>query len=329
MIISQTPLRISFLGGGTDFRDFYSKNKGLVLTSSIDKYVFVILNERYDEQIVINYSKKESVNSVNEIRHELVREAMIKTGVTSGIEITMIADIPAEGTGLGSSSSFTVGLLNALYMLRGHQVTAEQLAKEACEIEIDLCGKPIGKQDQYIAAYGGLCSIIFSKNEKVIIKKIGLSDNQLRTFRNNFILFYSGITRKSERILKEQKAGIINTSEYLKSIKKLGQEGQANLEKNDYSSFGILLDKNWTLKKKLASNISNPEIDLMYKKAMDAGAQGGKILGAGGGGFLLLFASPGKHDAIRKALNGYREMPFLFEKDGSKIIFNYRRYSWK
>jgi D-glycero-alpha-D-manno-heptose-7-phosphate kinase len=329
MIISQTPLRISFLGGGTDFHDYFSQHGGMVLTTTIDKYVFVILNERYDEQIVINYSKKEVVSSVDEIKHELVREAMRKTGVTGGIEITMIADIPAEGTGLGSSSSLTVGLLNALYMLTGQQVTAEQLAREACEIEIERCKKPIGLQDQYIAAYGGLCSIRFSGDENVTISKIGLSDNQLRTFRDNFILFYSGITRKSEEILKEQKSGIPAITGSLTSLKRLAAEGDEALRKNDYSSFGKLLDESWSIKKQLATSISNPEIDNMYEVAKNAGALGGKILGAGGGGFLLLFATQGKHEPIRKALKNYREMPFLFEKDGSKIIFNYRRYSWK
>jgi D-glycero-alpha-D-manno-heptose-7-phosphate kinase len=329
MIISQTPLRISFLGGGTDFEDYYKKNEGFVVSTAIDKYIFVILNERFDDYIVLNYSDKERVTSVEDIRHELVREALIKTGIKKSIEVTMIADIPSEGSGLGSSSCLTVGLLNAMYMYQGIQVTAEKLAQEACEIEINSCRKPIGKQDQYIAAYGGLCGIKFLKNNNVDVEKIILSDNQRRILGSNLLMFFTGITRKSSDILLEQKSKIKNIQKELDSIKKLAFDAKKSLYENKFHNLGNYLNKNWGYKKKFASNITNPQLDEMYKKSVNAGAKGGKILGAGGGGFLLLYCEREKQNKLRKALSQYREMPFLLEKDGSKIIFNYRRYSWK
>lgn len=331
MIISQTPLRISFLGGGTDFEDYYKKNEGFVVSTAIDKYIFVILNERFDDYIVLNYTNKERVTSVKEIKHELVREALIKTGIKKSIEVTMIADIPSEGSGLGSSSSLTVGLLNAMYMYRGIQVTAEQLAKEACEIEIKHCKKPIGKQDQYIAAYGGLCGIKFLRNEKVDVEKILLSDNERRILGSNLLMFFTGITRSSSDILSEQKERIIKnkSNRDLHGIKKLAFDARKSIYENKFQNLGDYLNKNWEYKKKLSSNITNSKLDEMYKNAIKAGATGGKILGAGGGGFLLLYCEREKQNKLRKALSKFREMPFLLEKDGSKIIFNYRRYSWK
>jgi len=329
MIISQTPLRISLFGGGTDFKDYYIKNEGCVISTTIDKYIFVIINERFDDLIVVNYSQKELVNSVSDIKHELVREAMIKTGVEKGVEITMIADIPSEGSGMGSSSSLTVGLLNALYAFQGVQVTAEHLAKEACDIEINICKKPIGKQDQYIAAYGGFCEIKFLKDDTVVVTKIPISDSNRRTFSSNLSLFFTGITRKSSSILIEQKQNIdknINDLDIIKSFAKISMNHILN---DEYEKIGYLLNESWNIKKKLSSNISNPVLDNMYSKAIDNGAIGGKILGAGGGGFLLLYCNDEDQVKLKKVFNEYREMPFIFEKDGSKIIFNYKRYSWK
>ncbi|MBM4158758.1 MAG: GHMP kinase [Ignavibacteria bacterium] len=331
MIITQTPLRISLLGGGTDFRDFYSRNTGQVLSTAIDKYIFIILKERYDDMIYVNYSQKERVNNLRKIRHSLVREAMLKTGVKGGIEITMLADIPSEGSGLGSSSSLTVGLLNAFYMYRGIQVTAEQLAEEASEIEIIKCKKPIGKQDQYIAAYGGFCCFTFQKSGKVDTKKIELTHEEKRIFGSNLLLFYTGKTRNSSDILQEQKDKI-NKNENIESllkIKNLVTEGLDSINKRDFNNLGVLINKNWTYKINLSSNISNGEISEMYNKAMKAGALGAKISGAGGGGFLLVYCERENQNKLRRILKNYREMPFLLEEDGSKVIFNYRRYSWK
>lgn len=329
MVISQTPLRLSLFGGGTDFFDFYSKYEGRVISTTIDKYIFVIINERFDDLIVINYSKKERVTSVSEINHELVREAMIKTGVSKAVEITMLADIPSEGSGMGSSSSVTVGLLNALYAYQGIQVTAEQLAREACDIEINICTKPIGKQDQYIAAYGGLCEIIFQKDDSVEVNQINMTDYDKRFLDSNLHLYFTGITRSSSDILAEQKQNIPARINELKILKSFVAEAKKHLIKNEFDKIGELLNLSWEVKKKLSSNVSNSQLDIMYQKALDAGALGGKILGAGGGGFLLVYCTSENSEKLKKSFRKYREMPFIFEKFGSKIIFNYRRYSWK
>lgn len=329
MIISQTPLRMSLFGGGTDFKDYYSKHEGYIVSTTIDKYIFVIINEKFDDDIVVNYTQKERVSSVSEIKHELVREAMIKTGVSKAVEITMIADIPSEGSGMGSSSSVTVGLLNALYAYQGIQVTAEQLAREACDIEINICKKPIGKQDQYIAAYGGLCEIIFRKDESVDVNRIKMSDYNKRLFNLNMHLFFTGITRSSSDILTEQKQNIDARIEELNMLKSLGAKAKECLINNDFDKIGELLNTSWEVKKNLSSNVSNTFLDEMYQRAMDAGALGGKILGAGGGGFLLTYCKGKNIEKLKKSFSNFREMPFIFEKDGSKIIFNYRRYSWK
>jgi len=329
MIISQTPLRISICGGGTDFREYYLKNEGFVLSTTIDKYVYVIVKERFDNLIYINYTKKEIVESVNEIQHELVREAMIKTGIDKGVEITMLADIPSEGSGLGSSSSITVGLLNAFYQFNGLQVTPEKLAREACEIEIDILDKPIGKQDQYIAAYGGLRTFKFKKDDTVETELVNLNNGNKRKLGANLLLFFTNITRKSASILGEQKKSINNKLEYHNKIKNLAFESKEALESGEIDKIGVLLAENWQLKKNLASNITNEEINRMYDRAILGSAVGGKISGAGGGGFLLTYCKRDKQDIMREAMDNYREMPFMLEPYGSKIIFNYRRYSWK
>jgi len=331
MIISQTPLRISFLGGGTDFENYYKNHGGLVVSAAIDKYIFVIIKERFDSLIVLNYSKKEIVKSVDEIEHEFVREAMKKTGIRNGVEITMIADIPSEGSGLGSSSSVVVGLLNAMYAYKGRQVTAERLAKEACDIEIKKCKKPIGKQDQYIAAYGGLCAIKFNRSGKVDVEKVQISDKDIFNLSANLFLFYTGITRKSSEILEGMKSKIsakVNI-QGLNEIKKLAVDAKHAIEAKNFDKLGTLLNQNWKHKKKLSEGISNKTLDEMYSKAIKAGASGGKIAGAGGGGFFLLYCKKQYHEALRKQLKDLKEMPYHIEQDGSKIIFNYRRYSWK
>jgi len=329
MIISQTPLRISFVGGGTDFKDFYEQEEGWIVNSAIDKYIFVIVNERFDDKIYINYSQKEIVDSVDEIKHDLVREAMRKTGVTKGIEITTLADIPSEGSGLGSSSSVTVGLLNALYHFTGNPQPPEVLAREACEIEIDILKKPIGKQDQYIAAYGGLRFFKFKADGSVEAEKIYLNNGMNRKLGSNLLLFYTGKTRKADNILCEQKENILDRLEIMRQMKMQAVELRDYLRAGDNDKVGDVFQKAWKFKKQLASKISNGDIDAMYENALDAGATGGKICGAGGGGFLMLYCPRHKQDAVRLALKDYREFPFFLEKHGSKIIFNYCRYEWK
>lgn len=329
MIISQTPLRISLSGGGTDFKDYYKDHSGFVVSTAIDKYVFVIIKERFDDLIYVNYTKKEIVNHVDEIKHELVREALKKTGLENGVEITMLADVPSEGSGLGSSSSLTVGLLNAMYAYQGKQVIAEQLAQEACEIEIDLLHKPIGKQDQYIAAQGGLRSISFNTDGSVQTHLINFPNNLKRKLGANLLLFYTNITRKSSSILQEQKESIVNKIDYHNKIKDLAIETENILKSGNIDQMGNILARNWELKKNLSSNITNEEIDKMYKTAIESRAEGGKIAGAGGGGFLLLYCKRENHDKLREAMKNYREVSFMLEPHGSKIIFNYSRYQLK
>jgi len=324
MIVVQTPLRVSFLGGGTDFDDFYLKHGGAVLSTAIDKYIFVIVKERFDDMICVNYSKRERVKKVIALRHELVREAMKLVGIDKGIEITTLADIPAEGTGLGSSSSITVGLLQALYAYRGEITPAKTLAEEACHIEIDILRKPIGRQDQYIASYGNMRFITFDKSG-VKVKKIELSPEDKKRLNDNLLLFYTGVTRKSSEILSEQKANISSSVEVLRGMQKLAFKARDAILEGELDGFGEILHKGWQLKKQLASKVSNPAIDDIYETARSAGAIGGKVSGAGGGGFILLYCRKDKQDDVTKALRGLRQLPFRFEQDGSKVIFNYRR----
>lgn len=329
MIISQTPLRISFVGGGTDLKSFYLYEDGMVLSSAIDKYVYVIVKERFDDKIYINYSVKEIVDDVSEIKHQLVREAMKKVGIERGVEITTLADVPSEGSGLGSSSSITAGLLNALYHYAGKQVTLEQIAREACEIEIDICKKPIGKQDQYIAAYGGLNKITFHSDESVSISRVPVFNTNLLILGSRLLLFYTNKTRDANVILKKQNQNTDDKRVILRKMKTFVPRLERSLKNNNFNQLGKLLHDNWLLKKTLVTTISNSEIDDMYNTAMEAGALGGKICGAGGGGFLLMYVPKAKQDNVRAALSDYRELPFMLDSFGSRIIFNVRSYSTK
>jgi len=328
MIITQTPLRISLVGGGTDFAGFYTREEGCVISVGIDKFVYVIVKERYDERIYVNYSRKEIVDSISELEHELVREAMRKTGVHRGVEITSLADIPSEGSGLGSSSSLTVGLLNALYVYQGNPRPPEQLAREACDIEVEVLGKPVGKQDQYIAAYGGLRRLVFERNGSVRVEPIAVADSLRRRLNDHLMMFYTNRTRRSEDILSEQKAGIRDSFCILQRMKSQTTETYEAIVAGHLGKIGDILDEGWRLKKSLATRISDNQIDRMYSLAISAGAQGGKICGAGGGGFLLVYCTPERQDAVRDVMKEYREMPFSLERDGSKVIFNVRREGW-
>ena len=323
MIIVQTPLRISLAGGGTDFEEYYSNHGGAVLSSAINKYVFAIVEKRFDDTIVLSYSKRENPKNIIQIKHGLIREAMKMTGVKKGIELTTLADIPSEGTGLGSSSSVTVALLHVLHSYQNELKNARELAEEACKIEIDILKSPIGKQDQYIAAYGGLRFIEFDKHVKV--ESTDISEENKQKLSDSLLLFYTGITRNSSDILNEQNANINDNLLVLKKVRELAYQGKEILENGKLDEFGELLHYSWQLKKKLASNVTNPLIDEIYEVALKAGALGGKITGAGGGGFLLLYSPKGKQDDIRNALKNFRELPFQFESEGSKVIFNYRR----
>jgi D-glycero-alpha-D-manno-heptose-7-phosphate kinase len=325
MIVTQTPLRISFLGGGTDFREFYEQEEGWVLTSAIDKYIYVVIKERFDAKIRVGYTRTEMVDNIDELQHELVRECLRKTGITKGVEISTMADIPSEGSGLGSSSTVTVGLLNAMYHYLGTPVAHERLAAEACEIEIDVLGKPIGVQDQYIAAYGGQRFIHFCNSGDITVQALAFDEGVIRKLNQNLLLFYTNVARKAESVLAEQVQNIDQRLPVLREMKQLALQAKAALRTQALDDFGILLDQSWHLKKQLASKISNNVIDDLYSAARKAGALGGKITGAGGGGFLLLYCPTQKQDDVRAALANLTELSFNLERDGSKVIFNYRR----
>ena len=328
MIITQTPLRISFAGGGTDLASYYAAREGFVVSTAIDKFAYVIVKERFDDQIYLNYMKKEIVSQVADVEHELIREAMLLAGVTGGVEVTLLSDIPSQGSGLGSSSSFTVGLLNAFHIYQGDQVTAEQLAREACEIEIDRLGKPIGKQDQYIAAYGGVRAFRFRRDEAVDVERLPLAAAQVRDLGARLHLFFTGRTRKADVILTEQKAKTADRTAELDGIKQLAEALKPELEAGRFDRLGAALHENWELKRRLASGISDAAIEDMYACARNHGALGGKICGAGGGGFLLAYCPVERQEQLVKGMKAYRAMPFALEVDGSKVIFNYRRDTW-
>lgn len=322
MIISQTPLRVSLLGGGTDFPDFFREHGGAVLALGLNKFAYVILKDRFDSDIYLNYSIKEIVSSVDEVKHDLVREAMRITGIREGVEITTLADVPSGGTGLGSSSSITVGLLNAMYAHQGIQVGAERLSREACAIEVDVLGKPIGFQDQYIAGHGGLVFVAFLKSGEVVVERLTLPADTRNRLIGNLMLFFTHRTRSADPILADQRARIPDRTEELGLLRDLAHRGRDALRAGDTDAIGLLLHENWVLKRRLSDRISAPDIDAMYEKALEAGALGGKIAGAGGGGFLLLYVPVARQAAVREAMAGFRELPSGLSRDGSRIIFN-------
>lgn len=326
MIIIQTPLRISLFGGGTDFPSFFMEEGGCVLSSAIDKYIFVTIKERFDNKLRIGYTRTEMVDEIDQISHELIRESLRLTRIERGIEITTMGDIPSEGSGLGSSSTVTIGALHAMYTFRGEIVTAERLAREACVIEIETLKKPIGIQDQYIAAYGGLRFFEFLPGGEVKSEKIKISPEAQRVLNNNFLLFFTGISRNSSSILKEQTLNMKDRITELREIKEMACEARSELERENIDNLGLLIHQSWELKKRLAGTISNGYINDIYETARRAGAIGGKITGAGGGGFLLLYVPYEHQTKVRAALNGLQELPFRLEADGTKVIFNYRRF---
>lgn len=325
MIISQTPLRISFAGGGTDFAGFYREHGGAVISSAIDKYIYVIIKSRFDTKIRVGYTRTEMVDDVDEIEHELVRECLRLTEIREGIEISTMADIPSEGSGLGSSSTVTVGLLHAMYAYKGELVTAARLAEEACRIEIDVLGKPIGKQDQYIAAYGGLRRIEFHRDGATGVSAVPIPAAGWHRLSESLMLFYTGLTRKADTILTEQRSNIQDQAETLLAMKSQVCDVEGCLLNHNMNKVGRILHAGWEMKKRLAGKISSDQIDELYERALDAGAIGGKVAGAGGGGFLLLFCPPDRQNAVRSALSDLKELPFNLENDGSKVIFNCRR----
>lgn len=326
MIIVQTPLRVSLFGGGTDFPSFFMEEGGCALSSAIDKYIFVTIKERFDDKLRVGYTKTEMVDEIDQIQHELIRESFRLTGIERGVEITTMGDIPSEGSGLGSSSTVTVGALHAMYAYQGKIVSAERLAREACAVEIEILKKPIGIQDQYIAAYGGLRFFEFLSNGEVKAEKVKISPETQRILNNNFLLFFTGVSRSSTSILKEQTGNIKDRRSELREIKKMAWQARSDIEKGNIDTLGVLMHQSWEVKKRLAGMISNGHLDKIYESARRAGAIGGKITGAGGGGFLLLYVPFEYQNNVRAALNGLQELPYRLEADGTKVIFNYRRF---
>jgi D-glycero-alpha-D-manno-heptose-7-phosphate kinase len=328
MIITQTPLRIGLLGGGTDLPSYYLENGGRVLNCAIDKYIYVIVKQRFDDDIYVNYSKKEIVSRVEDLEHELVREAMLMTGVTGGVEITTLADIPSSGTGLGSSSTVTVGLLNALFTYQGRQVSAMELAARACEIEIERCGKPIGKQDQYIAALGGIQDLRFGPGEEVTADTVSLDGDHFRSLQEQIMLFYTGITRSANGILAEQSAKVGSTKPQLDQLRDLAGFAAERLREGDVDAIGPAMRESWEAKRKLATGVANSEIDTAVSLALDAGASGVKVSGAGGGGFMLVICHMEHQRGVRRALSHMREMPVKLDRLGTRVVLNIARDIW-
>ncbi len=322
MIITRTPLRISFAGGGTDLPSFYRQYGGGAVTSAaIDRYVHVLVNTKFDRSIRVAYSRTENVERMDDLQHPLVREAMRLTGVHEAIEVHSIADIPSEGTGLGSSSTFTVGLLNALYAHRGILKDPAELAEEACRIEIDRVGGTVGKQDQYIAAFGGVQYFDFRPDDTVRVSPVPLTTLDREALSDRISLFYTGITRRAEGILRQQDSRTEANRDSLFRLRDLATEARRALLSRDWEGLGGVLDEGWQLKRGLTSGISSSEIDRSYAAARAAGAWGGKITGAGGGGFLLLLHPPERSRQIADALSPMERHPVRITPEGSRILF--------
>lgn len=313
---------MSFVGGGSDLSAFYREYGGAVVSTSINKYIYVSVNKKFDDAIRVAYSENEDVPSVEQIKHPIVREALKHLQIYGGLEITTIADIPSKGTGLGSSSTFTVGLLNALYAYKREHISKSRLALESCIVEIDFCGAPIGKQDQYSAAFGGLNLIEFHKNDLVSVHPIICLPETINKLQQNILVFYTGKTRSASEILAQQSSNLDNFK--IKAIKRmvdLTYQFANDLRKNELDGLGYILDEGWALKKSLSDDITNFEIDNWYSLAKKSGAIGGKILGAGAGGFLLLYVEPHFHSRVRKSLSMLREIDMQFEQAGSRIVY--------
>lgn len=325
MIISRTPLRISFCGGGTDLPAFYNiAGSGAVVSTSINKYIYINVNRKFDHSVRASYSITEIVESAKDIKHELIRESLDLLGIHGGIEITSIADIPSTGTGLGSSSCFTVGLLNALYAYTHRRAGQERLAREACEIEIDRLKKPIGKQDQYASAYGGLTYYQFNADGTVFAEPIHCSPKKKVELEKKLFLMYTGKVRSANGILAEQSQNSKENPDIQKILRRM--KAQADdlrdaLNEDNLDSFGELLHEGWLLKRQVASGVTNPKIDEWYETARSQGAIGGKLLGAGGGGFLLFYAYEDHHAQIKAALPELTPTPFRFDPQGTRIVY--------
>lgn len=329
MILTRAPLRIPLGGGGTDLPSYYSRFGGCVLSAAINKYVYISINRpQIDDLIRIKYSRSETVEDLDKVQHELVREAMRLAGVERGVEIVSMADVSA-GTGMGSSGSFLVALLRALHTFKREHVPPHQVADEACRIEIEMVQSPVGKQDQYIAAFGGLTCLEIASTGEVTVTPLRLSSHTLDELRNSLLLYYTGIQRRSLDILENQKRDTVESKEdvveSLHRTKRVGVEIKAALEAGDLNRFGELLDVHWRTKKRRSAKISDSRIDRWYEVARDNGALGGKLMGAGGGGFFLFYCPNDHKRRLRQAMaqEGLREMPFDFDYEGAKVLVDF------
>jgi D-glycero-alpha-D-manno-heptose-7-phosphate kinase len=322
VIISKTPLRVSFVGGGTDLPDFCDKHGGAVVSSAVDKWIRVIVASRFEGDLRISYSRTEIVPTAGEVEHELVREALQLTGLPRGLDVLTLADVPAQGTGLGSSSAVTVGLLGALYAYQGVFRSTTELAEEASHIEIDVLGKPIGRQDQYATAMGGFNFIEFMPRKGgVRVEPIVCPPKTLERLHRSLMLFYTGRQRAASDVLGSQREAIVDGSatQALLAMRDLAYEMREVLGRGDVDGVGALLDRNWELKRSLVTGLSDAKVDEWYDKARQAGASGGKLLGAGAGGFLLVMAAQEHQASVRATLADLREVPFHFAARGTQI----------
>lgn len=324
VIVTRTPLRVSFAGGGTDLPDVYERDYGAVLSTAIDKYIYVTVKRHssvFMEAVRINYSRSETVNSIAEIQNDIARECLRFLNIEPPIYVSTVGDLPAS-TGLGGSSAFAVGLLNALHALRGERVSPSQLAEEACHIEIDVLKEPIGKQDQYAAAFGGLNLFCFRPGGAVTVEPQRFTNGALQGLFGSIQMFWTGHQRDASQVLMEQKARTSEKMDSLLQIRSHAYRLQSLLSSNpvDLPAFGHVLDETWHVKRGLASTITTSQIDCWFTRAMEAGALGGKLCGAGGGGFLLILARPDRQSAVREALGDLQQVPVGFEVHGSRVL---------
>ncbi len=324
MIITRTPFRVSFFGGGSDLAAFYRRSPGAVLSTTIDKYMYLSAHPYFDQRSIhLKYAATELAGAVAELRHPIARRVLQRVPVKGGVEITSTADVPA-GTGLGSSSAFTVGMLNLMHAYGGRRVSAAKLAKEACEVEIEDLGEPIGKQDQYASAFGGLNFIRFFPDEEVDVEPVAITPSCRAMLQTSLLMFYTGDQRSASDLLSEQKKALLTDHEKFGAVQRMVEmayEAKVLLETEDVPAFGRLMHDLWLIKRTLTSSISNPRIDEAYERARHAGAWGGKLLGAGGGGFLLVAAPSSAHETIRDALGHLQELPLRLERGGSKVVY--------
>ncbi len=330
MIVSRAPVRFSLGGGGTDLPSYSQEHGGFVVAAAVDKFVFVCVARRFQETIRLAYSESEIVDSVDQIKHRIFRAALQATGLKSGLELHSLADVPAN-TGLGSSSSFTVALLNGLHAFKREFVPAEDLAREACHLEIDVLKEPIGKQDQYIAVFGGITAMTFNPGGSVDVERLPIREEVIDELESNLVIYYSGIERSASAVLKEQAKTIVENKDAavqrMHRIKELGYETKRILLSGEVDKYGEMLHEHWMNKRKLASNMAGDAIDEHYEAARKAGAIGGKLMGAGGGGFFMFYVRAAErrrvHDVL--AARGLRPMRFRFDFDGARIAANFHR----